>query len=478
MLRKKGFTLVEMLVVIALMAVISMAAFLSLYSARSHADLSGAAQQVTALLRQAQSRSASQVSNVSWGVHFDNTNPDDPFIALFTATSTASGYSTSTAAGTFRLPVGVCYENIVAGSAIDIVFSQITGETGVPENTAITLMKCVKEGGVASWTTTTHLPKAIYSQSAVSYNGYVYSLGGSDGSANPVTSTVVYAKANPDGTLGDWNATTPLPGGGRYGQANVVTYDGYLYLIGGYTHAYAPSIQVTSTVIYAKINLDGTLGNWSPTNSLSAGEAYQPAVTYRSYVYLLGGYDDWTSKTTPTVTHAMINPDGTLGAWSSTTPLPSPVLGQSAAADNGYLYSIGGMRDGVPTATVIYAKANPDGTLGDWNATTPLPNPYYGGPATIYNGYLYMIGGNYGVERIATVIYAKINPDGTLGVWSSTTPLPSPISGEPAAVAYNGYVYTLGGNASSSLLSTVFSGAFLGGANLTITISPRGLISF
>ena len=69
-----------------------------------------------------------------------------------------------------------------------------------------------------------------------------------------------------------------------------------------------------------------------------------------------------------------------------------------------------------------------------------------------YNGYLYIIGGNDGAVPLNVVQFAPINADGTIGAWTATTPLTTTRQGQ-TNVAYNGYLYLIGGHDGTNRLS-------------------------
>ncbi len=287
-------------------------------------------------------------------------------------------------------------------------------------------------GTTGSYTTTTSLPGAAYDVTSVIYNGYVYEIGGYTGSAN--LAFVDYAPINSNGTLGAWTAATSLPTATN--DATSVAYNGYVYEIGGNT-----SSGIVSTVDYAPINSDGTLGSWTATTSLPVTTDLATSVAYNGYVYEIGGYNG--SAITATVDYAPINANGTLGSWTATTSLPVTTDLATSVAYNGYVYEIGGYNGSAITATIDYAPINSDGTLGSWTATTSLSVGTDQATSVAYNGYVYEIGG-----ATATVDYAPINSDGTLGSWTATTSLPAAIS-SATSVVYNGYVYEIGGYTSA-----------------------------
>ena len=238
------------------------------------------------------------------------------------------------------------------------------------------------------------------------------------------TGTYVYSIAEGKFTLltGEWQETssldTPID---SPGAAFVENH--YIYCPGGWGSA-------RGTFHYAEINSNGTLGEWAATKSMPNSHHTQSSATsYDGVIYLVGGHQPnwWTSS----VYYAVPNSDGSISSWISTTSLPSSKGGSGAFGYNGYLYSTGGTNSysgGQNALTEVrYAQINSNGSIGSWQSTTALPvgRCYHG--ATAYNGYVYIVGGEYaGPSKTATeVLYAPIYSGGTIGSWQQTTSLPS-----------------------------------------------------
>ncbi|MHB8362477.1 MAG: hypothetical protein ACYDBX_02555 [Patescibacteria group bacterium] len=208
-----------------------------------------------------------------------------------------------------------------------------------------------------------------------------------------------------------------------------------MYEIGGCTSSCA-----VATVDYAPINSNGTLGSWTATTSLPTATYDATSVVYNGYVYEIGGIITSTGVVA-TIDYAPINSNGTIGAWTATTSLPTATQEDTSVVYNGYVYEIGGCSTAAcPTAVVDYASINSNGTIGSWQGTTSLPVATYEATSVVYNGYMYEIGG-FGT---AAVYYAPILSNGTLGSWIATTPLPV-ATRVATSVVYNGYVYEIGG---------------------------------
>jgi N-acetylneuraminic acid mutarotase len=309
-------------------------------------------------------------------------------------------------------------------------------------------------GTLGSWATTTTLSPAVYSETSVAYNGYIYVIGGCTVSSNcsTVTATVAYASINSNGTLASWATTTSLPTATFH--ATSVAFNGYVYEIGGRDAAGTYFATVDYALICTGSNngiggcgaTAGTIGTWTATTSLPAVMAYANSAVYKNYVYEIGGYTG--SSVVATVDYAPLHADGTLGSWTATTSLPTATERGASVAYNGYLYELGGCICGAVVTTVDYAPINADGTLGSWTGTTSLPAANDNVTAVAYDGYVYEFGGYTGAAAVATVNYAPIYANGTVGPWIVTTSLPNATWGS-ASVAYGGYLYDLGGCAPS-----------------------------
>ena len=71
-MNNKGFTLIEILVVLGISVILAMGGLFSLSNLRKHQALRLAAEGMVAFLRDSQQRSIGQEDGVGWGVHFDN----------------------------------------------------------------------------------------------------------------------------------------------------------------------------------------------------------------------------------------------------------------------------------------------------------------------------------------------------------------------------------------------------------------------
>ena len=296
----------------------------------------------------------------------------------------------------------------------------------------------ITAGTVGAWSATTAIPSERADLASVAHNGFVYAIGGRDIDYIP-SSNVWVAAVNANGSLGAWASTSALPSG-RHALSSAV-FDGFVYAIGGING----NDDLLTDVLVAPINADGTIGGWSSTTALPVGEYFHSSFAYNGFLYVTGGFDV-NFAAIGDVLVAPINADGSVGAWSSTTSLPSGRGFHSTLAYNGFLYTVGGGPGlGELSGDVLVASINADGTIGSWLSTTSLPLARGLHSCIAHNGFLYSIGGLADPDIILTdVVAASINPDGSVGSWSSTSSLPSG-RGYHASAAYGGFMWAIGG---------------------------------
>jgi hypothetical protein len=324
------------------------------------------------------------------------------------------------------------------------------------------------DGSIGAWTSTSSMIESVADHAVTAYNGYMYTTGGYYFNGSTTSSSKVgYAPINADGTIGVWTATTAFstPRSGH----STIAYNGYLYVIGGLNQG----VTYINDVRYAPINDDGTIGAWMTTTSLTSAVTEHDSFAYKGYLYRVAGRTGASSYLS-TVEYAPINANGSIGSWVTTSSLSAARYSHRSVAYGGNLYTVGGNLSGAgPTNSVLYSAidASPPSvfTMGNWSATTTLG--LASGSATVkavtrqehssvaYNGYLYVIGGRLSTTTPLTSVHsAPINADGTIGAWTATgnTALPAARFGHTSVVV-NGYIYVVGGQDDSNVyVSTAY----------------------
>jgi len=231
-----------------------------------------------------------------------------------------------------------------------------------------------------------------------------------------------------------------------------LAHGGHLYALGG---GNGPS--PTSDVWHAPIQPDGSVGAWVATASFAAPRISFAAVVAANRLYAIGGNGIGQNYTDVLV--ATFNADGSLSGWSALTPLPAPLTVHSAFATSTHLYVVGGAHTGEdPNALVTVAPINPDGSIGAWTATTPFSTARGWHASLMIGARVFLLGGTgpgagtyFNDVQVATVASG-----GAVGPWTVTTALPAP-RGAAGAVATGGRLYLLGGRDAT----TVFDGVIV-----------------
>jgi hypothetical protein len=291
---------------------------------------------------------------------------------------------------------------------------------------------------IGEWQSTTNLTLGRAAHSSLAFNGYMFVIGGTDGSMQYDLQDVQYTSINMDGTLDNWQSTTNLPIG-RSNHSSFI-HNGLLYLIGGWD----------ATVRYSEINGDGTLGIWDSTVTLPEGRLAHASVVQNNFVYILGGYTNSVNTGLNDVLFSEINPDGTLNDWQSTTSFTQARFDHSSIVHNGIIYILGGENRSTIYTDVQYAQVNPDGTIGQWTATTSLPVPKTAHTCFIFDDKLFVTGGNSN-----DIIYAEISQSGEIQEWTTSSSQFQTNRGNHTSIVYQDFLYIIGGSDGQNLLNDV-----------------------
>jgi hypothetical protein len=241
-----------------------------------------------------------------------------------------------------------------------------------------------------------------------------------------------------NGVLGTWQTTSSMTSPRRY--ASAVISGNHIYALGGESEGGGASL---SSVEVAVINNDGSLGSWQATASMTNGRVKLAAAQADGNIYALGPHSGGPD---PSVEWATINADGSLSPWQTTSSMSITRASLAVVSSRGYIYAIGG-NDlvGHTLATVEFAPINPDGTLGAWQPTSSMITERSTHAAVVVNNYIYVLGGtSTTIGSLNTVERALINSNGSLGTWQAAT---SMITARcyPTGVTMHGYIYVIAG---------------------------------
>lgn len=251
---------------------------------------------------------------------------------VYRAQAQQSGALSAWSAAAHQLPVARAYHASVAASAYTAAVDTTTTEAylyaiGGIDGTGATVStvyysKVALDGSNEPWQTTTPLPTAIHSASAVVFRGYIYLTGGADGQNSP-TSSAMRAAVNVDGTLGPWQPISALPGAAAY--QGLVNFGPYLYAVGGDANTISPVQSTTSggemsATYLARVNLrTGDLATtWTPLATMSKGRGKHNTVVGGGYLFTTSGVYAGQAGSSEN-TYSQINADGTVGSWNGAT---------------------------------------------------------------------------------------------------------------------------------------------------------------
>src|SRR3990172_1467224 len=132
----------------------------------------------------------------------------------------------------------------------------------------------------------------------------------------------------------EWRAGPSLPAP-RDHHVTFIAGD-FLYVAGGNTYA-----NLLSDAWRARLLDDGALGDWEPAAPLPEPRAgHSVALTERTVV--VTGGQRTNRANTPGTLVAVIGPDGRLGPWTESVPLPAGRFHHYSVAHHGWIYVTGG----------------------------------------------------------------------------------------------------------------------------------------
>ncbi|MFH1188787.1 MAG: GspH/FimT family protein [bacterium] len=135
---QRGFTLVELLIVVVIMVVIGTAGIVKLLRTHRVNALKVEANHIVAELRLTINRAEAQENSSQWGIHFENPGGGDDFYQVWYGSDYTSGIKEEL----IYLPATVVFSGdlVTSGSSKDIVFEKATGLPTTAETITIQSM--------------------------------------------------------------------------------------------------------------------------------------------------------------------------------------------------------------------------------------------------------------------------------------------------------------------------------------------------
>lgn len=270
------------------------------------------------------------------------------------------------------------------------------------------------DGTISTWNSTTNINTARYNFAASIYNNRIYIAGGCTtnftGSNCGQTNNIEFATPNSDGSIpaGGWDNTNTDFTTGR--QSHGMTIErGFMYVAGGTDSAGT----LKDDVQYSQIDsFTGALGSWSTTTVLPSARQQLGFVSYNGYLYTVGGcthVSDCTGNNiTNKVYYAQLSSGSISGGWQATTDfqLPKGQVNNSVAVDNGVIYLSGGLIGSAAQTMVQTGHILSGGKIGVWRMTAKLPAARYSHSIAAGYGTVFVTGGHSG-SALASTVYSS-----------------------------------------------------------------------
>lgn len=304
----------------------------------------------------------------------------------------------------------------------------------------------------AAWTGTSNFPNTLSDGAAFITKNRVYYVGGAI-SYNTLSNVVYSAPIDANGVIGSWSNVGTIPAATGYINSNTVVTRNRVYIIGG-TQSTSGGGTLNS-MLTAVINSDGTIGAFSTISNLPFSGYAMSVFTTNNRVYVTGGTFNTNTWTAP------INADGTIGTWTNGPPTPVAFVHAQCVVTRNRVYMIGGYSNGTIVST---APISVDGIVGSWSSATSLPAAMSYVHSYSTAGRVWLFGSNDSGSPCYT---AAINADGTIGTWF-TSAITSPPLTIGTVVCTSSRVYVLGGvtgTGGSTKVQAMYYTTITGGLN-------------
>ena len=296
------------------------------------------------------------------------------------------------------------------------------------------------------------LPTGIQKHGSAVVGNRIYVFGGSLDSPKGWSDKVFSAEIDMKGTLGTWKDERPLPERRCYIGNSVAVVNDRIYIVGGSKADTANSTEpltASSTTLWCKVQPDGSLGSWAESAPFpGAARGNCAACASEDRLYVIGGMSNRVPVASVAV--ADFGPDGSPAAWRDAGQIPSPLYFHGTAVMEGRMYVWGGLTTAKNNSLfprVVSCELGADGSVGAWRDETAMPSPTYSSSFCAFNDHLIAVGGRTeggvptGDLRVSTL------EKGRPGPWKQMqTDLESRLYHSMGLDSARGWAFVTGGN--------------------------------
>lgn len=304
---------------------------------------------------------------------------------------------------------------------------------------------------IDSWSTTQSLPYIIASHIVFTRDNHIFVLGGSAVTGQSKFEILESTRFQ-DGNLSLWNVNSYFPTALIWHSG--IAYNESVYVMGGLEENSGSAMGYVNKTFQSKLT-NSVFNPWIPLTPLPQALAHGGTFIANNRLYFVGGLGNPLSDK---IYSAEIKPDGTLGAWKVSGILPEPGYGMAIFEQDGIIYLLGGVFNGIGSKNVYKADLNQvDGSISGWQQLPDAPN-FPSGQHTV------LVGDTFVFVAHNKTYYAKILSPGVLDSWATSSQDLPDIIGAARLVYNNGYLYFIGGYGaySGGYLNTVYYTKFNG----------------
>ncbi len=306
---------------------------------------------------------------------------------------------------------------------------------------------------IQGWQETSSMPTPRAGGAAVIYNNVIYLIGGVAG--QEIFRDSIYARINIDGSIGKWQQGPNLLEERVFIDA--VVRNDFIYVVGG---GNGPNGEhYLNTVERAQILADGSLGPWAPESKMTLPRRCSKVMILNDAIYAFGGFG---GALLDSVEYSTFNADGSLSAWqvdNEKLTMPRYVTGVKKWQNKAYIIGGHDQTKGVGITDVEWSFASSSSGMQKWQTTHSLQTGRYGLSTAAHGDYVYALGGLTGAEYLDSIEKSKGADSGALGEWRNTTAMIRPRATFNSLV-YKDWIYVLGGTNREGYLNSVVYATF------------------
>jgi N-acetylneuraminic acid mutarotase len=319
---------------------------------------------------------------------------------------------------------GVLIAVVVAASAAGAQQSQRREEEGVTRGLDAA-QRAQTASAKGKWEPAKAFPMPMEEPVGVAVDGKFYVIQGlTDGGFQPMGVVYVFDPAS-----GEWTKNNPMPLALHHAMTTV--HNGKIYVFGGFSR---PGRELAWQPVDNAWEYTPETDSWRTLSPLPTRRGAGGAAVVDGKIYVVGGASTLPGASDPAIRFDGQPRDSVLGineeydpltnTWRSRAPMPTARNHFLTAAVNGKIYTIGGRLG----STFITRSSNTEVTeeydvaKDLWTTKAPMPTARSGVAGGVYNGKVYVAGGEFQNDKIMAAFRAFEAYDPAGNNWDAALP--------------------------------------------------------